>query len=64
MAQQNKTRKLKLNVALRGYPEGIVIPVKCDGAGVPLDQYWRRRVNDAKIDKCVQFVITKKKSTK
>jgi len=41
--------KLKLNAALRGWPAGATI-------NVTLDRYWRRRLEDAKTDSCVEIV--------
>lgn len=49
-------KRLKLNIAFRGYPVGTVIGVDVNSDGMPVDPFWRRRVVDAEIDKCVEFV--------
>ncbi len=54
--------KLKINRAFAGYKAGtITVP---DKNGVPLDQYWRRRLRDAKIDNCVEVVTDPKPKPK
>jgi hypothetical protein len=50
------TMKLKLNQPMQGYEAGRVVSVQADSAGVPLEKFWRRRLNDAKIDNCVEMV--------
>jgi hypothetical protein len=45
--------KFKLNQSLRGLPEGHVISLEVDKAGMPIDKYWRRRMIDAKHDNCM-----------
>lgn len=54
---------LKLNVPLRGHAEGMIITTEADENGVPLDRYWRARLNDAAVDNCVS-VVTDKKNNK
>lgn len=49
-------KRLKLNIAFRGYPVGTVISVEVNSGGMPVDPFWRRRVTDAEIDNCVEFV--------
>lgn len=51
-----KIRQLKLNAKLLGNEAGSVIKVKCDDNGVPLESFWRKRVEDSKTDNCVEFV--------
>ena len=51
--------KIKLNADLNGHKKDETIEIK-DDKGVPLDQYWRKRLRDAKIDKCVEIVGNKK----
>ena len=63
-----KTYKyLQLNAPLAGKKKGDVIRIECikviDKVGgknvtryIPTDMYWRNRVKDSKIDKCVEFV--------
>lgn len=48
-------RTLILNLPLKGLKAGSEIKVKVDAEGTPLDPFWRRRVKDSKIDKCVEW---------
>ena len=50
-----ETLRLKLNVSLRGNPEGAILNLRSRD-GVPLDTYWRRRVEDSAVDSCVEVV--------
>lgn len=50
--------KLKLNTDLAGYKKGSIVDV-----GEKPSQYWRNRIKDSKIDKCVE-IVKKKKGTK
>ncbi len=59
-----KTRKLKLNAPLRGHPKDIIIPIRTDETGIPVDRYWRDRLKDAKIDGCVEFLNKPKPKAK
>ena len=58
-----KLLTLKLNVPLRGFEAGREINVK-HNKGIPLDRFWRARLEDAKIDGCVEVVKAKSKSQK
>lgn len=49
-------KKLKLNADLNGHLAGYILNIDCDDKGIPLDQYWRRRLRDSKIDSCVEIV--------
>jgi hypothetical protein len=54
-----KLKTLKLNKNL-STPKGKVlmgsiVNIECDSNGVPLNQFWRARVKDSKIDYCVEF---------
>ena len=62
-----KTYKyLQLNADLGGKKKGEVIRIECVKVSpakkgepsryIPKDQYWRNRLKDAVIDKCVEFV--------
>ena len=53
---KKRFRDVRVNKALPGYSAGTVVPVECDDAGVPLEEFWRRRLNDAKIDGCCELV--------
>lgn len=50
------TIKIKINTAMRGYAAGRIVSIECDSKGTPLDKFWRRRLKDAKSDKCVEVV--------
>lgn len=56
-----ENKKLKLNTALRGYPAGAQINIRVDKDGIPLDPYWRGRLKDSRIDKCVEILPKTKK---
>jgi hypothetical protein len=51
--------KLKLNRNLALYEAGDIIEVEAAG-GVPVNSYWRRRLNDAQFDNCVEIIEEKK----
>lgn len=56
---------LKLNVGLKELPKGSVFDVSVDRDGVIVDRYWRKRLQDSKIDNCVSVIETQpKKSSK
>jgi len=58
--------KIKLNVAMKGYAKSQEITIG-DENGIPLDQFWRRRLTDAEIDNSIEIVQNKsieKKQTK
>ncbi len=57
-----KTRKLKLkiNKPVCGYEKGDIITLECNMDKIPLSAYWRRRLIDAKIDGCCEFISTVK----
>lgn len=55
MKENYETKQLKVNTPLRGFKAGQVVPVKTQD-GIILDPYWRRRLKDATIDKCVELV--------
>jgi len=52
-------RKLKINSRLSPHNKGDVIDIKCSDDGMPADKYWRNRLKDSEIDKCVEFVDDK-----
>ncbi len=60
---------LKLNVDLKELPKGSVFDLSVDRDGVIVDRYWRKRVQDSKIDNCVSVIeiqpkrLSKEKST-
>ena len=48
---------LKIN-NVQGYSG--VVTIRTDGNDIPLERFWRKRIQDAKIDHCVE-IITKVK---
>lgn len=53
------TIKNKSSVKLQGVVPGKRKKIKVDKNGIPLDHYWRRRLEDSKIDGCVEIVSEK-----
>lgn len=53
-----------VNKAMPGFKAGSVVTVEVDANGVPVDQFWRRRVRDAKIDNCISLKEEGKQSSK
>ncbi len=51
--------KIKVNGEIPGYARGTVVVVQTDDKGTPLEQLWRRRLNDAKTDNCCEVVALK-----
>jgi hypothetical protein len=52
-----KTLKLKIN-SVPGYSG--TISVQTDKNGVPLERFWRQRLQDAKSDNCVDIMQEKR----
>ena len=59
--REYENKLIKLNAPLGGHPAGITLPIKVDKDGIPKERYWRDRLKDSKIDKCVEFVTPVKK---
>lgn len=38
--------------------KGAIVDVLCDENSIPLDVFWRRRLEDSKIDNCVEILKT------
>lgn len=58
--------KIKINHGIAGRREGDIINVESKD-GVPRDNFWRRRLRDAKRDNCCEVVKSsppKKKEVK
>lgn len=51
-----KKISLKLNVDLGGKKAGDIITLEVDSNRVIKDRYWRRRLQDAALDNCVEIV--------
>ncbi len=58
--------KLKINSTFRSQKvkKGDIITVEVDSNSIPLDQFWRRRLKDSKIDNCVEIVNNNNKKIK
>lgn len=41
---------------IAGFNAGQEIPVTIDRDGTPIEQFWRRRLRDAKRDQCCEVV--------
>ena len=54
-------KKLKINAPINGHKIGDIVSVHVDCDGQCSDRYWRRRLKDAKIDNCVEFVQEEQK---
>lgn len=52
----NHTTLLKINKDLGIYKKDQIIELDSDEHGTPIDIYWQRRLQDAKIDNCVSIV--------
>jgi len=48
--------KIKLNVAMHGYVKDSVINIIVNQDNMPVDQFWRKRLNDSLIDNCIEIV--------
>lgn len=64
MKSQTVTLKNNTDVTLNGVKPGATIMVEVDKDGIPLNQYWRRRMKDSAVDNCVSVVSQKKKEIK
>lgn len=56
MIEKYEKKVIRLNAPLRGLPSGAEVKIKVDSEGTPTDRYWRDRLREAQIDKCVEFV--------
>ena len=50
--------KVRINKQLKNYAVGQIVDIN------PSEQYWANRLKDAKIDNCIEIVISEKKETK
>ncbi len=56
-----KPKKLKINSNfISGFKEGDVVDIQVDSDDTPIDPFWRKRLKDAQVDKCCEFVEVKK----
>jgi len=47
--------RIQINKGLGLFKKGQVIEVE-DLKGIPVDRYWRKRLKDAKTDKCCEIL--------
>ena len=52
--------QIKINKIVPGYSVGQKIKVEARG-GIPILKFWRDRLRDAKLDKCIEIVKPKVK---
>jgi hypothetical protein len=52
-------KPIRINVPMRGHKAGAVIKIEVDSEGVPLDNFWRRRLKNA--DGCTYVIEPKKR---
>ena len=50
--------KIKLNMDIAGHKKNRIIEV-LDRDGVPVDEFWRKRLKDSTIDNCIELVSEK-----
>lgn len=55
MKEKLENKELKLNTDLAGHKAGSVIRIKYKN-GIPVDHYWRNRLEDSAVDGCVSLV--------
>lgn len=60
----SKKIKLKILKQLKDYKVGTIIPIEVNDNGTALDMYWRNRINDSSIDKCVEIMEHKEDKKK
>ena len=58
----NNTVNIKLNADLNGYKKGKILKIIVDKKGIPVDNYWYRRLKDAEIDNCIEIIDNKKQN--
>ncbi len=51
--------KIKLNMDLKNFKKGQIIDVPAKD-GIATNQFWRNRIKDSAIDKCVEVLVEKK----
>lgn len=61
-----KRRVIQINCesGLKGYKKGDRVTINTTKTGVPVELYWRRRLDDAQTDKCIEFVDDNKEKIK
>lgn len=64
MAKAPKFMELKIVHGFVNHADGDIIRLEEVAPGVPRDEYWVRRLKDAKIDGCVEVHKAEKKRRK
>ena len=59
-----KKISLRLNTDIGGKKKGTIVSVEIDINKVIKDKYWRRRLEDAALDSCVEIVKNESKGDK
>lgn len=54
---QNDKMKIKINAPMLNFLAGEIVEIKINKFGKPVDYFWRKRINDSKIDNCVEVVV-------
>lgn len=55
----SKIMKIKILKELKAHKSGDVVSIKVDNHGVPLERYWRNRISDSRMDKCIEIIKDK-----
>lgn len=53
---------IQINKKIGPHPPGTTLGVDADLNGTPLDEFWRRRLKDAKTDDCCEILKPKAKA--
>lgn len=57
-----KKIKIQVNHGFADYDDGEIVEVEAHETGEPVELFWRRRLRDAKTDRCCEVVQESKKS--
>ena len=57
-----KNIKIKINSDLGKFKKDTLVTVAVDVNGVPIEKYWRSRLEDSKIDNCIEVLEEAEKS--
>jgi hypothetical protein len=52
---------MKLNVPILHHAAGALVRSPCDDTGLIHNKFWRRRLQDSKIDSCLEVLRKKPK---
>jgi len=63
---ENKKIKIKNNssIVLEKLKPGNEKTIEVDRNGIPLENFWRRRLKDSKIDGCIEIIKDENSTTK